>query len=241
MWVLRQRAARRRPRCRRPARGAAARCAAGEAQPGLLPGHSRAERGAGARAPLPRARRRRAARSRTSAHDERAPRAPPAPRARAASARRSACSPLPSRVLARRPARPGCAAAATRRPRPRPPRWRGAAGGSWTSRRGQALAPALERHRPRRPARGCSPRSIRRQLVDVGEDRLGERVERVRLEAGLLARRPPAAARPPARRAGRPRAAHRGCGRRASRRGRGSGTPRGPSSRSAPGFARPCS
>ena len=65
-------------------------------------------------------------------------------------------------------------------------------------------------------------RRLGRELVDVGEDRLAERVDGVGLRARRRGPPPRSAATPAASRAGRRTAARRGCARRASRRGRGS-------------------
>ena len=68
---------------------------------------------------------------------------------------------------------------------------------------------------------GVALRRLGRELVDVGEDRLAERVDRARVEPAGHARLDEAPPRERGSRGGRRRAARRGCGPRASRRGRG--------------------
>ena len=69
------------------------------------------------------------------------------------------------------------------------------------------------------------------ELVDVGEDRLGEQAQLLGVEPGAPRRPPRSAARPPAPRPGRRPAASRGSGPGAARRGRGRRRPRGPTPR----------
>ena len=69
---------------------------------------------------------------------------------------------------------------------------------------------------------------VGRELVDVGEDRLGQRVQHLGLEARRCGRRRRGGARRPARRPGRRTAASRGSGPGAARRGRGRRRRRGP-------------
>ena len=94
-------------------------------------------------------------------------------------------------ALASRPRERAPAAASP--PRARPPRRRRVGRRVLDEQRRRAAGAGAGAPRRPRPAPSRSPRSTPRELVDVGEDRLGEQVERPRLEPG----RSPAAAQPP--------------------------------------------
>ena len=151
-------------------------------------------------------------------------------------------SPVPSRTVAsdsggsaprarrgrppRRPApRPGGAAdqpaafAAARRST-------SAAGGSRSSSAGQLPAAAATHVLDLGLGLGVALDRVGGELVDVGEDRLGEQAQLLGIEAGTPCRQPRSAARRLGRRPGRRPAGSRGCGPGAARRGRARRRPR---------------
>ena len=152
---------------------------------------------------------------------------PPSRRASRAAIASTIASPGAGSPLARS-ARRRCAGdlAARQRPARRPRRARcgsppAPAGGSCGEQPHEPPAAALALARGGRLLLGVALRRLGGDLVDVGEDRLAELVERLGSQAAGGARPRRSAARPAARRRGRRPAARRGCGRRGTRRGRG--------------------